>query len=361
MKVGNLRTRIIIMATIEKLKSGRFRIRKMLRGKYYSLVVDKKPSARQADRLIEDYIASCGGREDVADITFSKAASRYIESVEGVLSQSTIKEYVRLSRYIESHYEAFSRLSVRIITRVDVQAVISDYASGKDETARQRITKRSPKTVTNLHGFISAVMSVYRPDESFSVRLPARQKKEPYIPSDEEVKAVVEALRGSEYEVPVMLCAMGLRRSEVCALTADDLEGTTLHIRKALVQDKDKHWVIKDHGKTPSSTRDIEVPEYVAERIREKGYVFRGYPGRISQALGEVQAKLGIPHFSAHKLRHYYASAAIALSVPIPYVERAGGWSKNSPILRSIYIHTQEERQKEVDRVTVDHMSKLFE
>jgi integrase len=348
------------MATIEKLKSGRFRIRKMLKGRYYSLIVDKKPSARQAERMIEDYIASHVPDSAVEDITFAKAASRYIESVEGVLSQSTIKEYVRLSNYIESHYGAFSRLSVRIITKVDVQAVISDYASGKDEAARQRITKRSAKTVTNLHGFIAAVLSVYRPDENFSVRLPARQKKEPYIPSDGEVKAVVEALRGSEYEVPVMLCAMGLRRSEVCALTAEDLEGTTLHIHKALVQDKDRKWVIKDHGKTPASTRDIEIPQYVADLIRERGYVYRGYPGRISQALGEVQAKLGIPHFSAHKLRHYYASAAIALSVPIPYVERAGGWSKGSPILRSIYIHAQEDKQKEIDRITVDHMGDIF-
>lgn len=57
------------MATIEKLKSGRFRIRKMLKGRYYSLIVDKKPSARQAERLIEDYIASHVPDSNVENIT----------------------------------------------------------------------------------------------------------------------------------------------------------------------------------------------------------------------------------------------------------------------------------------------------
>ena len=50
-----------------------------------------------------------------------------------------------------------------------------------------------------------------------------------------------------------------MRRSEICALTPEDIEGDVIHINKALVQDENREWIVKA-TKTTESTRDIVVP-----------------------------------------------------------------------------------------------------
>lgn len=51
-----------------------------------------------------------------------------------------------------------------------------------------------------------------------------------------------------------------MRRSEICALTLDDIEGDALHIRKAIVLNENNEWVIKT-TKTTEGTRDIVIPD----------------------------------------------------------------------------------------------------
>ncbi len=60
-----------------------------------------------------------------------------------------------------------------------------------------------------------------------------------------------------------------MRRSEICALTLDDLDADIIHINKALVQNDSLEWVIKT-TKTTSSTRNIVIPVELANKIREK-------------------------------------------------------------------------------------------
>lgn len=48
-----------------------------------------------------------------------------------------------------------------------------------------------------------------------SPKLPQKEKLSPYIPTKEEVHAIFEEIKCSKYEIPIMLAAMGLRRSEM--------------------------------------------------------------------------------------------------------------------------------------------------
>ena len=72
-----------------------------------------------------------------------------------------------------------------------------------------------------------------------------------------------------------------------------------------MVQNEDREWVIKS-TKATESTRDIIIPQELADKIREQGYIYKGHPNRITRNLALVEEKLGIPHFSLHKLRHPY-------------------------------------------------------
>ena len=258
----------------------------------------------------------------------------------------------------------FSSMQIAEIGQEDVQRLISEYARGKDPDYKQEIQHRSGKTVANMNGFVYSVMGMYRPGGRIKVALPPKQKKDSYVPSDEEVKAVIQEIQKMNdkggYEVAIALAALGLRRSEICALTVDDLEGNILTINKAKVRDKNHEWQIKDSAKTQNSNRKILIPERIADKIREQGFVYRRSPNRITQTLYAIEEKLGIPKFSVHKLRHHFASSSIANGMPMTYLEKLGGWSANSPVLRRTYAHVMEEKEKEMGQMAVSNLEKLM-
>lgn len=75
-----------------------------------------------------------------------------------------------------------------------------------------------------------------------------------------------------------------MRRSEVCALQTEDIEGDIVHIHKALVLDENKKWVVKT-TKTTESTRDIIIPMELVDKIKKQGYVYKGHPNSIADHL----------------------------------------------------------------------------
>ena len=103
--------------------------------------------------------------------------------------------------------------------------------------------------------------------------MPQKVRNEPYIPTDDDVRRILEHARGTEYEIPIILACYGLRRSEICALTLEDIDGDVVRITKAMVQDENFKWVIKT-TKTTASTREIIIPEKTASQIRKRGYIY---------------------------------------------------------------------------------------
>lgn len=78
---------------------------------------------------------------------------------------------------------------------------------------------------------------------------------------------------------------------------------------------RDTMWVEKT-TKTTSSTREIVIPMEIADKVREKGYIYKGHPNSITRFLENTEDALGIPRFPLHKLRHYFASKMSALNIP---------------------------------------------
>ena len=139
-----------------------------------------------------------------------------------------------------------------------------------------------------------------------------------------------------------------MRRSEICALDIEDIEGDIVRINKAMVQNENKEWIIKT-TKTTTSTRDVIIPTTIADKIRKQGYIYKGHPNSITCYLTKVQDALGIPHFSLHKLRHYFASQLSALGVPEVDILKMGGWETDH-IMKSVYRHSMIDREEEAKR-----------
>lgn len=329
---------------IEKLPSGSYRVRKMYKGTVYTIVTDYKPTQKEVLQLLSaelDKIKTAKTR-----MTFQTAANQYMEVKEHVLSPSTLVGYKGILRRLSDN---FLGMNISNISAIDVQKEMNLYS-----------VDRSPKTVRNAHGFISAVLSMFRPELILNTTLPQKRKSEDYVPTDEDVKRILKRAKGTRYEIPLLLATFGLRRSEICALTLDDLNGNILTINKALVENTDGKFVVKDTTKSTAGTRKIFIPDYVADLIRKNGKIYENSPNQIYENLCKYQEELGIPHFRLHALRHYYASMSHSLGIPDSYIMASGGW-KSDNTLKSVYRHAMESKNEEMQAFAAEYITELLE
>ena len=322
---------------IEKLPSGSYRVRKMYKGEMYTVVFEYKPTQKEVLQAISAEMENATLRK--TQMSFKQAAESYIDLKRNVLSPTTVREYTStLSRLSEQ----FTALRLSDISAVDVQKEINLLSKDK-----------APKTVRNYHGFISAILGTFRPNLILHTTLPQKVKSEPYIPSDEDIKRIIADVEGTMFEIPILLACYGLRRSEICALTLEDLQENTLRINKAKVMNTDKQWVTKT-TKTIESTREVIISPILADKIRKQGFIYQGHPNAISKHLNIVQDRLQIPRFSIHKLRHYFASKMSELGVPEADILKMGGWNTDH-VMKAVYRHslqTKEAQQKASDKLS---------
>lgn len=324
---------------IEKLPSGSYRVRKMYKGTMYTATFEYKPTQKEAMQALSaemDKAIHAKGR-----LTFETAAEKYMEDKSSILSPSTLRGYKSMLRNIPNE---FSRQLISDINSVSIQKMINNY----NQT-------HSPKSTRNVHGFVTAVMAMFCPNTIINTTLPQKLKNEPYIPTDEDVKRILEYSKGTMFEIAIILATFGLRRSEICALTIEDLNDNTLMINKALVQNENKEWIIKT-TKTEAGTREIYLPDNVVELIRTQGYIYKGYPNSIICYLQKAQRELDIPKFSLHKLRHYYASMSHAIGIPDSYIMASGGWKSDST-LKQVYRHALNDKKIAMQKQAADYIN----
>ena len=115
----------------------------------------------------------------------------------------------------------------------------------------------------------------------------------------------------------------------------------------------DGNLVIKT-TKTTGSTRTVLLPDYLCDLIAKQGFVFNGAPNMIYKELIRVEQLLGLPHFSLHKLRHFFASYMHELGFSDKQILEAGGWSTDR-VMKSVYQHAMNmdaAKQKMADSVS---------
>lgn len=313
--------------TIEKLPSGSYRITQQEHGHRYRITVDHKPSNTEAVRLLAKTIKK---KPNANNPTFAEAYDGYIESKSAILSPATIRGYDVIFRAVP---EEFKQTHLASVTAIGLQSLVNGFSAS-----------HSPKSTRNFSGLILAVLRAYG-FEVESPKLPQKVSKDIYIPTEEDVRAVLEEVAGTEYEVAIRLAVYGLRRSEICALTPEDLNGNILTVNKALVRGREE-WHIKQ-TKTAASTRKVILDGQLADLIRQQGYVYKYNPVTLEGKLKKVQKKLGIHPFSLHKLRHFFASYMHDLGFSDKQIQAAGGWSTDN-VMKTVYMHAmQMEEAKE--------------
>ncbi len=280
------------------------------------------------------------------NLTVYDAIGRYIEIKKGILSPSTMRGYESLHEQYFKGRIGDIRLSE--LRSQDAQIWISDLA-----------VHLAPKTVKNAYGLLSSALDVFAPDQKIKVTLPQKRKPDLYCPNDHDVQKLLVHIKDTELELAVLLAAFGpLRRGEISALTDKDLSGCYITVRHSMVKGPDKQWHIKS-PKTADSARTIELPSFVADKLRGRtGQLVRMNPDYITHRFGRVLARLDIPHFRFHDLRHYSASIMHAIGIPDQYILQRGGWATDG-IMKSVYRNVIDLEATKQNKKINDHFGKI--
>ena len=309
--------------TIEKLKSGSYRIKQMVNGKTYSVTVPTKPTQKEATILLADKMKEIVPEKKSDGLSVQAYFDKYIalKEKEGK-SPTTIRGYHFLFKNTPSW---FKDLRFYDVTQKDFQKAINEYKDG-----------RSAKTTKNMASLVASVFAEYRDGIKFNVKLPTSEKLIQYEPTTEDIARIIEYSKDSRYYLLLQLTAMGVRRGEAMVITDKDIDiHNVLTIDKDYAVDKNNVVHIKDHPKTSASYRRIPIPEDLANAIREQGYVYNGSPHAINKFLSKAQKDLGIPHFRLHMMRHFCAAHLHSLNFTDEQIMSWQGWDDPSTMAKT--------------------------
>ena len=286
-----------------------------------------------------------------SSFTVSQAIQEYIQIKKNILSPASIRGY---SQMANRYFSDIEDVRLEDLTSIAVQRWINKLAVDK-----------SPKTISNVYGLLSTTCRFFAPDISFHVRLPQKKIYEGYVPTDKDMETLMCYLKDNEPELEkaVLLSASGtLRRSEICGITAADIDRKTniIHIHRARVMNENGEWMIKDVPKNRSSDRYVAFPSAVIAKLPDTDPIVNLTPNRISIRFKLVLGRCGLPNFRFHDLRHYAASIMHALGVPDQYIMERGGWSSDSTLKR-IYRGSMNDYEKKFTVLTNDHFDSLMQ
>lgn len=336
----------------KQLPSGSWRIRIQVNGQKYSITdKDKKVVKQKAKEIF------AGQKVDkYVPVSVEKAIENYIELKTPVLSPSTILGY---TRYKDNYLRSISNIILSKLTQEDVQAAVNkDVLAGK-----------SPKTVRNAHGLLSAVLKQYRPNFVLNTTLPQKRPYQVHIPDEDEIKKIWEKAKGSVYELPILLGACcGMRMSEIRGLKFSDLDGDRIHVQRALVRGKgpskeQKTTQVEKLTKSYSGDRWITLPEFIVELInkqpRKTEFICPNSDIAIYKNYVKFCEEAGVVPTRFHDLRHFEASEAHAIGVPDEYqIKRLG--HKTDNMLKSTYRHTIRSKELPFENSINQRMTEIF-
>lgn len=344
------------MATAKKLPSGSWRVQvyagKNAAGKpqYRSFT---RPTKKEAEyEALQWQLHYKEISRDTSAMTLGEAMDKYIASKDGILSPSTLRGYdaIRRTALPELMPVRLNRLTPQMI-----QEAINRASKPYTDSAG-RLRQRTPKTIRNFHGLLSAVLAEYCPSLQLHTTLPQKERKEQQILEPEQIGVLLRAVAGTEMEIPILLAVwMCMRSSEITGLTWDcvDFQRGTVTVKKALVRGKDNEWVEKA-TKTTSSTRTIRAPDYIMDKLEAAkaqattDHVVNIKGTGLYKRLKLILRRNGLPDIRFHDLRHTAASVMLLLNIPDLYAQRRGGWATDHT-MKAVYQHLMDSKRSAVD------------
>lgn len=305
----------------------------------------------------------------------------------------TVKQYKSMT---DTHIRpALGAVKLSKLTPPMIQGFYNELQrTGRTVTVKDKsgnpVTRQEPlsaKTVKNIHGIISKALSTavdvgfIKNNPAERVTLPRVEKKEIHPLTDAQVKALLQACRGHEYErLYKLIVFTGLREGEALGLTWDcvDFSSGSLRIAKQLQKRPER-----DGGYTLAplkndKARTITAAPFVMQILKEQekaqmrkrlqagevwegwqdmeerktGFVFTRDSGRyldvtmVYKEYKKIAASIGIPESRVHDLRHTFAVLSLQNGDPIKTVQDNLGHATAAFTL-DVYGHVSEKMKED--------------
>lgn len=340
---------------VEKLKprpvelpSGKWRCQAMVEGKRLS-VIDDDPFVAHAKVLAQKAGIMEQPKKD--QMTLGTAAEQYISSREKVLSPPTIKGYKIIA---ENHCNDLRAKKIADIDEVDLQAEIAKLSDDF-----------SVKSIKNIIGFYIAVITMYKPINAKKLNYGQHVKKEHAYLEEDEIVKIISAAVGDPMEVPILMALwLGMRRSEICGLSWEnvDFERKEIRVVATKLVNADNEYKIVERTKTEGSRRSIDCPNYILSKLEQlqpvpskrTGPVFDIHPNSIYRGIKRVSELAGVKFVGVHGLRHTNATVMASLGLVDKAVMARGGWSSDR-VLKDVYEHLFTSSKTDADKAINDY------
>lgn len=261
--------------------------------------------------------------------TLTQAIDEYIDARRNIISPSTIRGYKIIQ---DNRFQTMMKKDVFLVTQDQWQRAVN---------AEARLV--NAKTLTNSWRFVSSVIHEST-GKAISVQLPQIVRNERPWLTPEQIPIFVQAVKGTNIEIPALLALSSLRCSELLDLKWEnvDLKKSIITISGSAVHDEDGKLIHKKENKNSTSRRTVPIipPLHAAlSAVPRKGeYIVNLTSNWIYKSINKICAENDLPEVGIHGLRHSFASLAFHLNMPEKVAMQIGGWA-NDATMKRIYTH----------------------
>ena len=271
---------------IEKGKKYRIFIRKGgsngQKGEYYSKVFEGTlaQAKKERDKRLAE-LKLKNGKSDKGNIRFIDFVRIYYkEYAEVELSPTTVasgKSSLRTYILPEIANYPLNKIDVLVI-----QKIINNLKD-RDKERKEKdgsVKKLSETTVNGVYRLLRKILNkavawdYIETNPVLKVKTPEVSKKEKQSYNREELMKILDLLKEEGLLIETMftisICT-GLRRGEILGLHIDDIDfiNNSISVKRAVVWDKEKQKIVEKDTKTKNSVRNVPIPLFCTEIIRE--------------------------------------------------------------------------------------------
>ena len=271
---------------IEKGKKYRIFIRKGgsngQKGEYYSKVFEGTlaQAKKERDKRLAE-LKLKNGKSDKGNIRFIDFVRIYYkEYAEVELSPTTVasgKSSLRTYILPEIANYPLNKIDVLVI-----QKIINNLKD-RDKERKEKdgsVKKISETTVNGVYRLLRKILNkavawdYIETNPVLKVKTPEVSKKEKQSYNREELMKILDLLKEEGLLIETMftisICT-GLRRGEILGLHIDDIDfiNNSISVKRAVVWDKEKQKIVEKDTKTKNSVRNVPIPLFCTEIIRE--------------------------------------------------------------------------------------------
>ena len=286
------------------------------------------------------------------DTTVQELLDMYIRSRKALgVEATTIHGYEVAAKRIYSRFEG---IEASELTSYQVQVFVTDMSE-----------KYSAKTIRNTVSLLSSAyenavrLGQLEKNPCKNITLPKKERTQIDIFNEEQIMRFIRELNNErlDYKVAYELALFcGLRRSEILGLTEDAIDTAFKWVK---VRQTRHHVDGKDviqGTKTATSRRELAVPDFVMEDIKElierhnavryehTDFLIQDGFGKpmghsaLTTQIYRIEDRAGLPHVSIHDLRHTFASMLNNAGVDIAMISHELGHS-GIAITLNTYTH----------------------